>query len=50
MGININLSFQLELQNEEGFFISSAVSFFKDTYKDTKCISVRILRELVTRF
>ena len=50
MGININLSFQLEPQNEEGFFISSAVSFFKDTYKDTKCISVRILRELVTRF
>ena len=50
MGININLSFQLEPQNEEGFFISSALSFFKDTYKDTKCISVGILRELVTRF
>ena len=29
MGTNINLSFQLEPQNEEGFFIRSEVIFLK---------------------
>ena len=46
MGVNIDFSFQVESQDEEGFFISSELGevFFEAFYVDTrKCNSVGVL-------